>query len=181
MSTKTRDMVMTALMAAVLCILGPLTIPIGPVPLSLTNFAIYITMYVLGTKRGTIAFCIYLLIGLVGVPVFSGFTGGPGKLLGPTGGYIVAFLPMAIVLGLFLDRRWKHRVQCVIMMEVVTWIPYLIGSAWLAFSAGMSFQAAFAAGVLPFLAEDFVKMIVAAILGPVLKTRLSRYTAAPAR
>lgn len=69
-------LVTTALMAALICILGPLSIPIGPVPISLTNLAIYITMYVLDTKRGSLAFIIYLLIGLCGLPVFSGFSGG---------------------------------------------------------------------------------------------------------
>lgn len=180
MNNKTRNMVMTALMAAVICILGPLSIPIGPVPVSLVNFAIYITMYILGTKRGSAAVCLYVLIGLVGIPVFSGFTGGPGKLLGPTGGYIIGYIPMAIVFGLLLENNWKHRVQCVIFMELVTWIPYLLGTAWLAFQAGMTFPAAFAVGVLPFLAEDLVKMIVAAIVGPMLKVRLSRFTAAAA-
>lgn len=181
MNTKTKDMVMTALMAAVICVLGPLSIPIGPVPISLVNFAIYITMYILGTKRGSAAVCLYVLIGLVGIPVFSGFTGGAGKLLGPTGGYIIGYIPMAIVLGLLLENHWKHKIECVIFMELVTWIPYLLGTAWLAFQAGMTFPAAFAVGVLPFIAEDLVKMIIAAILGPVLKTRLSRYTMATAQ
>ena len=81
----------TALMTAVTCILAPLSIPIGPVPISLTNLAIYISLYLLGWKRGTISYLIYLLIGLVGIPVFSGFTGGPAKLAGPTGGYIIDY------------------------------------------------------------------------------------------
>ena len=89
----------TALMTAVTCILAPLSIPIGPVPISLTNLAIYISLYLLGWKRGTISYLIYLLIGLVGIPVFSGFTGGPAKLAGPTGGYIIGFIAMAIIAG----------------------------------------------------------------------------------
>lgn len=78
--TKTYEITMTALMAAVTCILAPLSIPIGPVPISFTNLAIYLSLYLLGWKRGTISYLVYLLIGLVGVPVFSGFTGGIGKL-----------------------------------------------------------------------------------------------------
>ena len=69
-------------MTAVICILAPFSLPIGPVPISFTNLAIYIALYVLGMKRGTISYLIYLLIGLVGVPVFSGFTGEPQKLFG---------------------------------------------------------------------------------------------------
>ena len=87
-SKKVVDLTFTALMAALICILGPLSIPlpISPVPISLTNLAIYFTVMLIGWKRGTVSYIIYLLIGLCGVPVFSSFTGGPGKLLGPTGG-----------------------------------------------------------------------------------------------
>ena len=77
--TKTYEITMTALMAAVTCILAPLSIPIGPVPISFTNLAIYLSLYLLGWKKGTISYLIYLLLGLVGLPVFSGFTGGPAK------------------------------------------------------------------------------------------------------
>ena len=161
-----------ALMSAVICILGPLSLPIGPVPVSLTNLAIYITMYVLGTKRGTIAYCIYLLIGLIGLPVFSGFSGGPAKLFGPTGGYLIGFLPMAVLTGLAVSRWWNNRILCILAMEAATWVPYLLGTAWLAHQAGMSFSAAFGVGVLPFIIVDLIKIVVSSILGPVLKTRL---------
>ena len=97
-NTKTYSLVVTALMAAVTCILAPLSIPIGPVPISLTNFAIYLSLYVLDWEKGTISYLVYLLIGFAGVPVFSGFTGGVAKLAGPTGGYIIGFIPMAIIL-----------------------------------------------------------------------------------
>ena len=80
--SKTYEITITALMTAVTCILAPMSIPIGPVPISFTNLAIYLSLYLLGWKRGTISYLIYLLIGLVGLPVFSGFTGGPAKLAG---------------------------------------------------------------------------------------------------
>ena len=94
-------------MTAVICILAPFSLPIGPVPISFTNLAIYIALYVLGMKRGTISYLIYLLIGLVGVPVFSGFTGGPQKLFGPTGGYLIGFIPMAVIAGIVIDKCMK--------------------------------------------------------------------------
>ena len=76
--SKTRSMVLAALMAAILCIMGPLSIaiPISPVPISLTNLVIYFSCFLLGTKMGTISYLIYLLLGFAGLPVFSGFTGG---------------------------------------------------------------------------------------------------------
>ena len=90
--TNVREMALIALMAAVTCILGPLSVPIGVVPISLTNFAIYLAIYVLGCRRGTISYIVYLLLGLVGLPVFSGFSSGVGKLFGPTGGYLIGFI-----------------------------------------------------------------------------------------
>lgn len=73
--SKTYEITITALMTAVTCILAPMSIPIGPVPISFTNLAIYLSLYLLGWKKGTISYLIYLLLGLVGLPVFSGFTG----------------------------------------------------------------------------------------------------------
>lgn len=166
----------TALMTAVICILAPLSIPIGPVPISLTNLAIYFTMYILDTKRGTIAYLIYLLLGLAGLPIFSNFTGGPQKLFGPTGGYLIGFIPMALITGLVVDRFYKKRSLCIIVMEASTWICYLFGSAWLMVSMKITFKAALMAGVIPFIIEDFIKMVLAGIFGPVLRDRLRRFT-----
>lgn len=165
-----RELVTIALLAAVLCILAPLSIPIGPVPISLTNLVLYFFVFIVGTRRTSIAFIIYMLLGMVGLPVFSGFSGGLGKLVGPTGGYIIGFLPMVIVMGLFIEKHRKASVKNIILntivMEVCTWIPYLLGTAWLAYSAKMTFTAALAAGVLPFIVEDLIKMVLAAIVAP---------------
>ena len=103
-------------MTAVICVLAPFSLPIGPVPISLTNLAIYFVLYMLGVKRGTISYLVYLLIGLVGVPVFSGFTSGPGKLFGPTGGYLIGFIPMAIIAGMIINRKINNRLLCFIML-----------------------------------------------------------------
>lgn len=91
LSTKTIALI--GVMTAVICILGPLSVPLpfSPVPLSLTTFALYLAIYVLGTKMSLICYFLYLLIGFVGVPVFSSFSAGPAKLLGPTGGYLIGF------------------------------------------------------------------------------------------
>ena len=114
MNTKTKttskftiyQIAMIAVMTAVTCVLAPLSIPIGPVPISLTNLVIYFSLYILGTKKGTISYVIYLLIGLVGIPVFSSFTGGPGKLFGPTGGYLIGFIPLALTTKCFALSEW---------------------------------------------------------------------------
>ena len=95
---RTKQMVLIALMTAVTCVLGPLSIPLpfSPVPISLTNFAIFLAIFVLGMKSGTISFIIYLLLGAIGVPVFSSFRGGFQVLAGPTGGYLIGFIFLAL-------------------------------------------------------------------------------------
>lgn len=159
-------------MTAVICIMAPFSLPIGPVPISFTNLAIYIALYVLGMKRGTISYLIYLLIGLVGVPVFSGFTGGPQKLFGPTGGYLIGFIPMAVIAGIVIDKCMKKWYFCLLAMIAGTWVCYLFGTAWLAFQANMTFKAALAAGVIPFIIEDLIKMVLALLIGPQIHKQL---------
>lgn len=175
-SSKTKSMVIIALMAAVTCILGPLSlaIPISPVPISLTNLAVYFTVYVLDRKRGTISYLLYLLIGLVGVPVFSAFTGGPSKLFGPTGGYLIGFIFMAYICGFFIDKWPSKLYMHFIGMVLGTAVCYLFGTVWLAYQAGMGFYAALGAGVIPFIPGDLVKIIIALIAGPVIRKQLRR-------
>ncbi|MDO4287258.1 MAG: biotin transporter BioY [Eubacteriales bacterium] len=170
--TNVREMALVALMAAVTCIMGPLSVPIGIVPISLTNLAVYLAIYVLGCKRGTLSYVVYLLIGLVGVPVFSGFTGGVGKLFGPTGGYLIGFIFMALLCGWFIDTFDCKLIPSFIGMVLGTIVCYAFGTAWLAYQASMSFYAAMAAGVLPFIPGDLAKMIIAAIIGPQVRRRL---------
>ncbi len=100
----TYQMAVTALMAAALCVLGPLSVPIGAIPISLSNFVICLTVWLLGPKFGTLSVAVYLLIGLVGVPVFSGYGAGIAKLAGPTGGYLVGYLLLAFIGGLFIEK-----------------------------------------------------------------------------
>ena len=93
----TQQMALVAIMTAITCILAPFSLPIGPVPISLTNLVIYFSLYLLGWKLGTLSYVIYLLIGLVGVPVFSGFSAGPAKLFGPTGGYLIQWQSLPVL------------------------------------------------------------------------------------
>ena len=169
--TKTYDITITALMTAVTCILAPLSIPIGPVPISFTNLAIYLSLYLLGWKKGTISYLIYLLLGLVGLPVFSGFTGGPAKLAGPTGGYIIGFIVMAIIAGLVIDNCHKPLIN-LLGMIAGTIVCYLFGTVWFCIVADYTFKAALAVCVIPFIPADLIKMIIAMIIGPMIKKRI---------
>ena len=173
-------MTLTAVMAAVICVLSPisLAIPVSPVPISLGSMAVYLAVTVLGMKLGTLSTLIYLLLGLVGLPVFAGYIGGAEKLFGPTGGYLIGYIFLALIAGAFVGRfaenKWKNIVFAAIGMILGTIVLYLIGTAWLAYSAGMEFQAALWAGVIPFIPGDLVKMVIAVLLGSAVRARLLR-------
>ena len=165
-----------ALFTAITCILGPLSIiiPVSPVPISFTNLAIYFTVIILGWKKGTMSYLVYLLIGFVGIPVFSGFTAGPAKLLGPTGGYLIGFIFLALIAGYFVDRFPGKIPMYVIGMVLGTLVTYALGTGLLAFQANMTFQAALFAGVIPYILGDAIKIAIAVMIGPVIKKQIKR-------
>lgn len=167
---RTKQMVLIALMTAVTCILGPLSIPLpfSPVPISLTNFAIFLAIFVLGMKNGTISFIIYLLLGAVGVPVFSSFRGGLQVLAGPTGGYLIGFIFLALIMGFALDHFDRKLVPTIIGMIIGMVVCYAFGTVWLAKLLSLSFKEGLMMGVIPYLAGDVAKIIIAAIVGPKL-------------
>jgi len=169
---NTHQLTLIGLIAAVTCILGPLSLPIGIVPISLTNLAIYFAIYALGGKRGTLSYIVYLFIGLVGLPVFSGFSGGVPKLFGPTGGYLIGFVFMAFISGIFIDKFSNKIYMCFLGMVLGTIVTYIFGTAWLAYEAHMPFNKALAVGVLPFIPGDIVKITIASLIGPQIKKRL---------
>ena len=167
---RTKQMVLIALMTAVTCVLGPLSIPLpfSPVPISLTNFAIFLAIFVLGMKSGTISFIIYLLLGAVGVPVFSSFRGGFQVLAGPTGGYLIGFIFLALIMGFALDHFDRKLVPTIIGMIIGMAVCYASGTVWLAKLLSLSFKEGLMMGVIPYLPGDAAKIIIAAIVGPKL-------------
>lgn len=152
---KLRSIAMVGLAAAMICVISPISIPIGDVPLSLATFVILITAGLLGPYKGTAAVAVYLLIGSMGLPVFSGFSGGLGRLIGPTGGYLVGYLPLAFTVGLGKGKA--------LPMIAGTALLYIMGTLWYTVFADVSFFAAAAVCVVPFLPLDSVKIAAAAI------------------
>ena len=171
-----KEMAITALMTAVICILGPwaLNIPISPVPISLCSMGIYFVLSVLGIKLGTISVLLYVLLGAVGLPVFSNFSGGFGKLMGPTGGYIIGYLFLALICGLFIQKFPEKLLLHVLGFVLGTVVLYAFGTFWLKVQTGMTFPAALMAGVIPYIPGDIVKLILAMALGYPLKAQLKK-------
>ncbi len=170
----TRRLVLIAMVTAITCILAPFSIPIpiSPVPISLTNLVLLISIYVLGWKDATVSYLVYLLLGAFGLPVFSGFAGGLGKIAGPTGGYLTGFIFMTIIAGIFVERYTDRRILVITGMVLATMVAYVFGTAWLAFQMELPFTGALSIGVIPYLPGDTVKIILAVLTGPVLRSRL---------
>ena len=156
----TKQMTLIALMTALTCILGPLSIPLpfSPVPISFTNLVLYFSVFVLGTKFSTISYIVYLLIGLVGLPVFSGFSGGPAKVAGPTGGYLVGFVFLTVIAGFFVEH-FKGKLSFAVLGMVLGTIGFVAGLG---------------VGVFPYIPGDLVKIAIACIIGPKIRRAVVR-------
>lgn len=169
-----RKMAIIALMTAVLCILAPISIPvfISPVPVSLGVLAVYLTAYVLSPVDSLISVIIFILLGTFGLPVFSGYSGGLSKLVGPTGGYIIGFLFTVYISSLFIHMK-KGIIFDVIGMITGLALCYILGTIWFSYQQGKGFIASLLLCVVPFLIGDAIKIIVAVILGTQLNKRLA--------
>lgn len=165
---------MTAAAAAALCVLSPWAVPLGPVPLSLCTLLLYLCGWLLTPGRAAAAAAVYVLIGAAGLPVFSGFLGGLGHLAGPTGGYIVGYIPLAYLCALFVSRFFARWRMCAVGMVLGTAVLYIVGTAWFCVQTGTPLGGGLTVCVLPFLPGDLVKMLCALILGTVLRGRLKR-------
>ncbi len=168
------QMAAAALMTALMCALGPLSIPIGPVPISLTNFVIYIAIYLLGTKSGTISYCLYLLIGMVGLPVFSAYSGALSKLAGPTGGYLIGFIPMAVICGIFIRNNRRKTLLPILGMVIGTITAYFFGTVWFIYQTKCNVWYALTTCVFPFLIGDAVKILLSSKIGPAIYNALNK-------
>lgn len=170
------DMTMIGLVTAVTCVLGPMSIPIfiSPVPITLTNLVLYVSLYILKTKRAFISYLIYLLLGTAGLPVFSGFSGGLGKLMGPTGGYLAGFLFLILIAGYFVEHWPDNRLICGAGMVLGTGICYVFGTLWLCRQLDLSFIEGLGIGVFPYLIGDGAKIVLAVITGPIISKRISQ-------
>ncbi len=172
---KTKDLVYVSVLAAILCVFSPWAIPIGPVPVSLATFAVYFAAASTGWKRGTAAVTLFLLIGGLGLPVFSGFQGGLHKLIGPTGGYLIGYIPCAFLTGFIADRLEKHRWAYPLGMIAGTAVLYLMGTAWFVYISGNGWLASLSICVIPFLLGDAIKIIVATAAAAAVRPLLIKH------
>lgn len=167
---KTAEMTKMALMVAMNCVSAYIIIPLpfSLSPLALQTLIVNLTGYVLNAKQAFMTMLVYLLVGLAGVPVFTGGSAGPGKLFGPTGGYIIGFLFTAVFLAYFKGEKYSFKryalLGCVIGIPLI----YVFGVVQLKLITGMGWDKAIMTGALPFIPLDIVKCLAAAVIaGPI--------------
>jgi biotin transport system substrate-specific component len=172
---KTRDslsmMVYTALFAA-LTAAGAfiaIPIPITPVPIVLQNLFVLLTGVILGPRWGLASVGLYLFMGALGFPVFAGGTGGFGRLFGPTGGYLLGYIPAVWVTGFLSRKLGGSRTGDGVAMTTGALIVYAAGVPWLHAATGMDWPKALAAGMYPFLIGDALKVAAGILTAPIIK------------
>lgn len=173
-----QDLALCAMMAAVIAVCSWVTVRIGEVPFTLQTFGVALSLCMLGGGRGFVSVFVYILLGIVGLPVFSGFQGGAGVLFGMTGGYIVGFLLMALTY-MAATRVFGDKLPAVIAGLVVGLILcYAFGTAWFMIAytrekGAISLSAALSACVTPFIIPDAVKLSIAVFLSRRVKKILN--------
>lgn len=171
---KARKLTTIGLFTAILCILGPISIilPFSPVPVSLGTLGVMLACTMLGTKDGLLCTTLYLLLGFAGLPVFTGFTGGAGKVLGPTGGYMVGYLFLTLI-GSWLSNKWRGALMLQALgLFIGMLFCYLFGTIWLMVQAQLGFTDALWVGVIPYVPFDIGKIFAALLLGRTVQGRL---------
>lgn len=170
----TNKLALVGLTGAITCIFGPIALPFSPVPISLGLFGVFLGTGLLGPHLGTLSCLVYILIGLVGLPVFSGFTGGIGVILGPTGGYLLGYLLIPLFSCLFTLRRKDSRALLLTGMITGLLLCYISGTLWLAHQLELNFQTALLIGVFPYIPADLMKLGLAWFLGEAIRKRLNK-------
>ncbi|MDF2558451.1 MAG: biotin transporter BioY [Bacillales bacterium] len=173
---KTFDLVICSLFAALSGVLSQIAVPIGAVPINLTHISIFVAAGLLGAKRGFISQFIFVLLGAIGLPVFSKFSGGLGVLVGPTGGFIVGYLACAFITGFMIDRFGRSIKNLFIAMLVGIVVTYVLGISWFMYATKLDLVKSLTICVYPFLLGDFLKIVLSTILVnrlyPLLKKKL---------
>jgi biotin transport system substrate-specific component len=168
--------VFASLFTALITLGAYISIPIGPVPFVLQNFFVFLAALLLGYRWGTLSVVVYLLLGLAGLPVFSQGRGGFLHLIGPTGGYLFAYIPAVLLSGFVSEKGKRSPVFNSIALVLGALVVYLIGVPWLAFRAGFTWDKAIAQGALPFLIPDAIKIAAAVIIAQFLSPLMDELT-----
>lgn len=179
--SHSREIVLCGVFAAITAVLSQISVPIGPVPISCSLIAVYLTGLLLPARAAVLAQAVYLLLGTIGVPVFAGFQSGATRLAGPTGGYLLVYPILAGLLAVCMvlyDRKLAGKaiaaraayLTAILLLALL--VCYAGGTAWFMVFSGNSFRQTLTLTVLPFLAGDAAKIILCVIFTISARARL---------
>ncbi len=162
--------------AALCCATAPISIPLpGGVPITLQTAAVFLAALLLGPLYGFVAVLVYVLLGAVGLPVFAGFSGGIGSLVGMSGGFIMSWPFAALLAGFIYFKFGRNKkgvvkyAEMIVAMLLGSVVIYVVGLTQFIFLTKMSIQASLLACMVPFIPGDLLKMVLVAIIVPVLE------------
>ena len=179
-TARARSVAFCGLSIALMAVAAWITVPFGPVPFTLQTLAVMFVLFALPAKQALIAIGGYIVLGGLGLPVFSSFKGGLAALMGPTGGFIVGFFVAALVASEEQKSFFGTHIAAgvlarnVVMGVVFLAVLYVFGWAWLMLAAHLSAEAAFAAAVAPFVLIDAMKMIAAVLIAQAVSAVVAR-------
>lgn len=174
MNEQLHKMVYASLMAALIAAGAYIAIPIGPIPIVLQNLFVILTGLLLGSRWGLAGILVYLLAGICGLPVFAGGTGGIGKFIGPTGGYLLGYIPAVYLIGVISERSQRRMWLDAVAAIAGSVIVYCFGVSWLKVVSGMTLAKAMTVGMYPFLIGDVVKIAAAVVIAKSLRPMMQR-------
>lgn len=170
-----REICYVGLFTAVIAVMAQISIPMPlGVPMTMQTFAITLAAVVLGAKLSTYSSLVYILLGAVGVPVLANFSGGLDKFVGPTGGFLISFPIMALIIGLGVDFRKKFKGAFIVALVAGTVVNYIVGVAMFCILTGNTVATGISACVLPFIPTAIIKAILASVIGFELRKRLTK-------
>ena len=170
MKNRTAFLTRTALMTAVVAILSPLSVPLGPIPFTMQTFVITLAGALLGVKGGLVSVVCYLLLGACGLPVFSGFQGGVTPFIGPTGGFLWSFPLLAVCAGLLRKKGLPLAFLGALLGLAAI---YLAGTIQFSLYSGRTFWEALRVAVIPFVLKDALCAFLAVLFARLLSRRLA--------
>ncbi len=169
-----KNLTLRAILAAAICVIAPLSVPSGAIPVTLASLIIYVVSACTQVKFSVPAVTIYILLGCFGLPVFSGFTGGFQIVSGITGGYIISYVPCSAVISLLCGKFGNKKIIFPFSMILATLICYVCGTLWYVFQTDSTFLAAVTVCVLPFVPGDILKITAATCICVSLRPKLDK-------
>lgn len=180
MQDKAKNIIYTAITIALITLSAYITIPFGPVPFTLQTFAITLAMLLFKPKVSISAFLIYLLMGAIGIPVFSAMRGGFGVILGPTGGFLWGYAISIAICSFLQDRcvnkvgnRYAHLAFTTLNCVILTLIAYACGTIQYSIVANITILTALSTTVIPFIIPDLAKIVIAIVCSKFLRKEIN--------